>query len=266
MDREVLKTVIFDQHEVIKNSHIVEREYEFDLNLNYVLVGLRRAGKSTLLYKVVKDLIIDGTDWEQIIYINFEDERLDGFTIDDFNNILIVQAELSDKKAWFFFDEIQNVEGWERFARRLADSKEHVFITGSNSKMLSTEMEAHLGGRYITKYIMPYNFREFINANDVEYKGYGTKEQGKIKRLFEQYLQQGGLPEAVYAKDKREYISNVYRKVLLGDIAYRNNIRNINGLKLMIKKLAESVKDEVSYNKLNNIFKTMGLSLSKDLC
>ena len=259
-----MKTIVFDQHEVIRNTSIVEREYEFDLNLNYVLVGLRRAGKSTLLYKIVKDLVSNGTDWEQIIYINFEDDRLEGFTKDDFNDILEVQAELSDKKGWFFFDEIQNIDGWERFARRMADSKEHVFITGSNSKMLSKEIEARLGGRYMTKYIMPYSFREFLKANDFEYKGYGTKEKGKAKRLFEQYMHQGGLPETVYVKDKREYVSNVYRKVLLGDIAYRNNIRNVNGLKLMVKKIAESVKDEMSYNKLTNILKTMGLPISKD--
>lgn len=265
MNKNLLKTVIFDQHEVIKETLIVEREYEFDLNLNYVLVGLRRAGKSTLLYKIVKDLISKGTKWEQIIYINFEDDRLEGFTKEDFDNLLIVQSELSDKKGWFFFDEIQNIDGWERFARRMADSKEHVFITGSNSQMLSKEIEARLGGRYMTKYIMPYNFREFLKANSFEFKKFlATKEQGKIKRLFEQYLQQGGLPETVYIKDKREYLSNVYKKVLLGDIAYRNNIRNLNGLKFLIKKLAESVKDGLSYNKLSNILKSLGLPISKD--
>lgn len=110
---------------MIKKSKIVNREYYFDLNANYVLVGLRRAGKSTLLSKVVQDLIASGTEWNQIIYINFEDERLSGFSLDDFNDIIAIQAELSEKKGWFFLDEIQNVDGWEKFARRLADSKEH---------------------------------------------------------------------------------------------------------------------------------------------
>lgn len=110
---------------MIKKSKIVNREYYFDLNANYVLVGLRRAGKSTLLSKVVQDLIASGTEWNQIIYINSEDERLSGFSLDDFNDIIAIQAELSEKKGWFFLDEIQNVDGWEKFARRLADSKEH---------------------------------------------------------------------------------------------------------------------------------------------
>ena len=169
MNHDLLKSVIYDQHEIIKNFQIVPREYEFDLNANYVVVGLRRAGKSTLLYKIVQDLIENGTDWNQIIYINFEDERLSEFTVNDFNDILSVQAEMSDNKGWFFLDEIQNIDGWEKFARRLADSKEHVFITGSNAKMLSSEIENRLGGRYLTKYVTPYNFREYLSAKNIDF-------------------------------------------------------------------------------------------------
>ena len=157
MNHDKLKQVIYDQHELIKNFKIIDRNYDFDFNANYVLIGLRRAGKSTLLYKIVQDLVANGTDWNQIVYINFEDERLVDFSLDDFNDILSVQAEMSDKKGWFFLDEIQNVDGWENFARRLADSKEHTFITGSNAKMISQEIENRLGGRYLTKYVTPYN-------------------------------------------------------------------------------------------------------------
>ena len=103
MNHRILKSIIFDQHEIIKNFNINKREYNFDLNANYVLVGLRRAGKSTLLYKIVQDLIEQGIEWNQIIYINFEDERLTDFTIQDFNDILLVQSELSNKKGYFFF-------------------------------------------------------------------------------------------------------------------------------------------------------------------
>ena len=92
------------------------RDYEFEENGNYVLVGLRRAGKSTLLYKIVLDLVASGVDWEQIIYINFEDERLSEFTVADFNDLLSVQSEMSDKKGYFFLDEVQNIDGWEKFA------------------------------------------------------------------------------------------------------------------------------------------------------
>lgn len=267
MNHNILKNVIYDQHEIIKNFQIVEREYEFDINANYVVIGLRRAGKSTLLYKIVQNLVASGTDWNQIIYINFEDERLSEFTLNDFNDILSVQAEMSDKKGWFFFDEIQNIEGWEKFARRMADSKEHTFITGSNAKMLSAEIETRLGGRYLTKYVTPFNFREFLKAKNIDYSDktiFSTKDSGKIKREMEKYFYFGGFPENIEYKDKREYVSSIYQKILLGDIAARNGIRNTNGLRLLMKKIAETVMDEVSYSKLHNILKSIGVNISKD--
>ncbi len=242
MNHDILKTVIYDQHEIIKNFKIVNREYEFDVNANYVLIGLRRAGKSTLLYKIVQDLIANGTDWNQIIYINFEDERLSEFSVNDFNDILSVQAEMSDKKGWFFLDEIQNIDGWEKFARRLSDSKERAFITGSNAKMLSAEIENRLGGRYLTKYVTPYNFREYLTARKVDFSDkaiLATKERGKIKREMETYFYFGGFPENLEYKNKREYVSSIYQKILLGDIAARHGIRNNTGLRLLIKKIAE---------------------------
>lgn len=103
MNHALLKSVIYDQHEFIRDFQIVPRNYEFEENGNYVLVGLRRAGKSTLLYKIVLDLVASGVDWEQIIYINFEDERLSEFTAADFNDLLSVQSEMSDKKAISFW-------------------------------------------------------------------------------------------------------------------------------------------------------------------
>ena len=149
MNHDLLKRIIFDQHQVIRDTAIVERDVVLERDANYVLVGLRRAGKTTLLYKRVQDLINDGVDWNQIIYINFDDERLLGFTINDFEDILLVAEELSNKKHYFYFDEIQNIDDWEKFAIRIANQGYKVDITGSNAKMLSKEVEAKLGGRYI---------------------------------------------------------------------------------------------------------------------
>ena len=267
MNHDILKEIIFDQHEIIKNFQIVDREYTFDMKANYVLVGMRRAGKSTLLYKIVQNLVSSGIDWKQIIYINFEDDRISDFSESDFNDILAVQAEMSDKEGWFFLDEVQNIEGWEKFARRMADSKRHTFITGSNAKMLSNEIERKLGGRYLTKYVTPYNFKEFLRSHKIDLNPkavYSTKGKGKIRRVFDDYFYYGGFPESVERKDKREYVASIYQKVLLGDIAGRHGIRNINGLRIMMKKIAEAVKDEISYSKLHNILKTIGVSISKD--
>ena len=109
MNKETLKKVIYDQHQVIRDTVIVERDIELEKNANYVLVGLRRADKTTLLYKRVQDLIEEGVEWNQIIYINFDDERLIDFKLNDFDDILLVAEEMSSKKHYFYFDEIQNI-------------------------------------------------------------------------------------------------------------------------------------------------------------
>ena len=267
ISNNILKNVIFDQRENIREFNIVPREYSFEANGSYVLVGLRRAGKSTLLYKMVQDLVASGVSWEQIIYINFEDERLTGFQTTDFNNILAVQAELSNKKGYYFFDEIQNVDGWEKFARRLADAKEHVCITGSNAKMLSKDIEKTLGGRYLSKYISTYNFREFLTANKINHGKndlYQTKTMGTVKACFDQYYIFGGFPESLLYKEKREYVSSIYQKILLGDVVARNGIRNDDVLRIMMKKIAETVGQPLSYTKLHDIVTNIGYKISKD--
>ena len=267
MNHTLLKSVIYDQHEFIRNFQIVPRNYEFEENGNYVLVGLRRAGKSTLLYKIVLDLVASGVDWDQIIYINFEDERLSEFTVADFNDILSVQSELSDKKGYFFLDEVQNIDGWEKFARRMADSKEHIYITGSNARMLSREIETTLGGRFFAKHITPYTFGEYLTACEIPHNEpamLGTKTNGKIRAACAQYLQSGALPESLLYKAKREYISGVYQKVLLGDIITRNKIRNDYAVKILVKKIAESVRNEISYSKLQKTLHAVNVSLAKD--
>jgi len=121
------------------------------------------------LYDHIRTLVFQGVSWEQIICIYVEDERLAECTAADVNDILGVHAELSDKKGYFFFDEIQTIKGWEKFARRLADSKERTFITGSNAKMLSPEMETVLGGRFLSMHVYPFSFREYLTAVGVPF-------------------------------------------------------------------------------------------------
>ena len=268
MNHELLKSIIYDQHELIQNATIVARpSYTFEPNANYVLVGLRRAGKSTLLYKIVRELVASGISWDQIIYINFEDERLSEFQKEDFNDILSVQSELSAGQGYFFFDEIQVVSGWEKFCRRMADAKERVYVTGSNAGMLSREISTTLGGRYLTKYVTPYDFEEYLTALDVPHDHRAllqTKANGRIRSHCGSYLQYGGFPEVLQYTAKREYISSVYQKILLGDIIARNGIRNDYAIKILMKKLAESVKSEISYTKLHGILKSIGIAVGKE--
>ena len=265
MNKEVLKRVIYDQHQVIRDAVIIDRDIELEKNANYVLVGLRRAGKTTLLYKRVQDLINDGVEWNQIIYINFDDERLIDFKLMDFDDILLVAEEMTPKKHYFYFDEIQNIDNWEKFAVRLANQGYKVDITGSNAKMISSEMAAKLGGRYIMKEILPYSFIEYLRAYDINYNVYTTKEVAKVNNLLSQYFIYGGFPESVDYKNKREYVSSVYQKVLYNDIITHNKVRSENGMKLLIKKISESIMHDVSYTKLQNAITGIGYKISKDV-
>ena len=265
MNKETLKKVIYDQHQVIRDTVIVDRDIELEKNANYVLVGLRRAGKTTLLYKRVQDLIKEGVEWNQIIYINFDDERLIDFKLSDFDDILLVAEEMSSKKHYFYFDEIQNIDDWEKFAIRVANQGYKVDITGSNAKMLSKEVAAKLGGRYIMKEILTYSFNEYLRAYNLNYDVYSTKEIAKINNLLEQYFIYGGFPASIDFKNKREYVSSVYQKVLYNDIITHNKVRSENGMKLLIKKISESVMQDISYTKLQNIITGIGYKISKDV-
>lgn len=265
MNHQILKKIIYEQHEVIKNSLIVERDVFLEKDANYVLVGLRRAGKSTMLYKRVQDLIKEGVEWNQIIYINFDDERLLEFNVNDFEDILLVAEEMSNKKHYFYFDEIQEIDNWEYFALRIANQGLKVDITGSNAKMLSREIEGKLGGRYISKEILPYSFKEYLRANKINEEAYIPKDIANINLALEQYFVYGGFPASINFFDKREYVSNVYKKVLYGDIVSRHNIRNENSLKLLIKKLTETICQDISYTRLQNLITGIGYKISKDV-
>ncbi len=266
MNKEILKKVIYDQHQVIRDAVIVDRDIELEKNANYVLVGLRRAGKTTLLYKRVQDLIKDGVEWNQIIYINFDDERLIGFKLDDFDDILLVAEEMSSEKHYFYFDEIQNIDEWEKFAIRVANQGYKVDITGSNAKMLSNEVASKLGGRYIMKEVLTYSFKEYLRAHNIFNNDiYSTKDIAKVNNLLEQYFIYGGFPASVEFKNKREYISSVYQKVLYNDIITHNKVRSENGMKLLIKKISESIMQDISYTKLQNVITGIGYKISKDI-
>ncbi len=268
MNHSILKQVIFDQIEVIRNVEIIPREYSFEKKVNYILVGLRRSGKSTLLYKIAKELVSEGCDWSQIVYVNFEDDRLLGFTKNDFNDIVETAYELTDAKdIYYFFDEIQIIDGWEHFARRMADQKKHVYIAGSNAKMLSSEMASILGGRYIPRMIMPFSYREVLDYKRIDHDDAAwltTSKVAKIRRACQEYVSSGGLPEAQLLNNRREYIKSVYEKVLLGDIIEREQIKNKMALRLMVKKIAETVMHEISYNTLSGNVKAAGTKTSTD--
>ena len=261
MNKEIIKQVLIDNQLEIPNYELIERDFDFEEFGNYVFVGIRRAGKSFLLYQRIKQLLKKNVKWDEILYVNFEDERLAEMKLEDLNLLLEVHFEMYNKKPIMFLDEIQNIKGWEKFARCLADMKYRVYITGSNAKMLSGEIQTTLGGRYIAVDVFPYDFREFLRATGVQFNNrslLSTKGKAEILRKFNDYFYFGGFPEGVPLAIKRGYLTSVYQKIFLGNIATRHSIENIFALRLMFKKLAESVKQSISFSRLTNIVSSSG--------
>jgi predicted AAA+ superfamily ATPase len=261
LNKEIIKQVIADNQMEISNYQVIERNFNFEEFGNYVFVGIRRAGKSFLLYQRIQQLLKTGTGWDKMLYINFEDERLSGFLLEDLNLLLEIHLEMYGKHPILFLDEIQNITGWEKFARRLADTKHRVYITGSNAKMLSGDIQTTLGGRYISVNVYPYNLAEFLTANNVKFDErtlLATRGRAEVLRKFNDYFCFGGFPEGARLVSKRDYLTSVYQKIFLGDIASRHSVENTFALKLMFKKLAESVKTPISHSRLANIVSSAG--------
>jgi len=266
MDKDLLKQLISEYQREVVNVRLIERDYEMEDGLNYVFVGLRRAGKSYLMFQQIQRLLKKGHSIDEILYFNFEDDRLAGLDLSGLNLIKICYEEMYDCKPIFFLDEIQIVPGWEKFARRLADQNYRVYITGSNAKMLSSEIATTLGGRYMIRHVFPFSFKEFLIASGIDCndKNAVFRYHSEINKAFEVYFRFGGLPEAAKAENKREWLSNLYQKVFFGDLISRYQIRNDFALRVLIRKLAESVKQPSSFNRLANVVSATGKKISAD--
>jgi hypothetical protein len=263
--RNVLKQVLLDNQKDVEKYEIFVRDYDLDSFPLMVFVGVRRSGKSFLLYQKIRQLLAEGHQWDEMLYLDFEDSRLDGFTADDFNLILECHQEMYGKRPMLFLDEIQNVDGWQKFARNLADRKYSAFITGSNAKMLSKEIMSALGGRYLPVEVYPLSFREYLICTDIKFDELSltaTESKARFMKAYNEYFAWGGLPEAVNLPVKRNYLSSVFQKIYLGDIVQRNNISNPRLLQLMVKKLAEGVMQPVSYTRISKILSSVAGKIS----
>lgn len=262
MNRDILKQIIIDQKEMYLDNPLISRDYDLEENVNHCFVGIRRTGKSYMMYQQIHNLMNDGIPSSQIVYVNFEDERLLEIGVDDLNTILEIGIEFSGSKGkpYLFLDEIQNVDGWEKFIRRVADMKYRINIAGSN-RMAST-----LGGRFMIVNVFPYSFKEYLSANHIEnimLDQMSTKQRADIVSQYEQYVTYGAFPELVDIKNKRPFLNNIYQTVYLQDIITRNKITNDFAVRLILKKIAESVTKALSFNRLTNIVKSAGISIGK---
>lgn len=263
--RNTLKQVMLDNQKDVELYDIFPRHYNLDGFPLMIFVGVRRSGKSFLLFQKMRQLLAEGKGWDEMLYLDFEDTRLEGFSADDFNLILECHQEMYGKRPMLFLDEIQNVDGWQKFARNLADKKYSVFITGSNAKMLSKEIMAALGGRYLVVEVYPFSFKEYLSCTGVTYDELAlmaTESKARFMKTYGEYFTWGGLPESIKLPVKRNYLSSVFQKIYLGDIVQRNGISNPRLLQLMIKKMAESVMQPVSYNRISKILSSVSGKIS----
>ncbi len=267
MDKQIIKAVIGEKQQQIGKTRLLQRSGLFDEHSNYVLVGVRRAGKSYTLYQDMQARLSAGTaKVEDFLFINFEDERLASMKSDELGQLLDAYWEMYDQKhPLIYLDEIQNIIGWEKFARRLTEAKYRVMITGSNAKMLSREIASTLGGSYIQRNIYPFSFKEYLDFYGIQLDKnweFQPEKRLMVVRHFNEYFYRGGFAESFDKTDKREWLTSLYQKILMGDIVERNKIRNSRIFRLLARKLADSVMQPTSLKRLEHIIKSTGDNIS----
>lgn len=273
--RETIRQIIVDFHD--KTNYLVKNRQKDNIfidNKILCIVGMRRTGKTFYAYQLINSFLQQSVPLNRIIYINFEDERLFSFGIKDFQLILDNYYEMfpdnKNKKCYFFFDEIQRIDAWEMFIRRLHDNENIcITLTGSSSKLLSKEIATSLRGRSISTEIFPYSFQEILKHQNIIYKKnkpVSTNLKNKIVHCFSKYFQNGGFPE-IQDLDKDQQIlvlQNYIDVVIFRDIVERYKVSNIKALKYLIHHAVSSISGYFSINKFYKTLKSLGIATSKD--
>ena len=256
MDKDVIKQVVLEQEGAKKAAIMgVEREQLTLINslipLPHVVIisGVRRCGKSTLMQQILEKHYKD-----EVYFVDFEDERFVKFTTEDFNPLYEVLIELYGLKHVFFFDEIQNVEDWELFVRRIHRDKNKVFITGSNASLLSSELSTRLTGRHIVVELLPFSFREYLQYHQITYNKNSfliTQEKAILKKSFNEFLENGGMPE--YLEHKNPLVlQNVYENILYKDVIVRYEVKEVKAIRELTLDLLSNIATPLSYTKMKN--------------
>lgn len=269
--KDLLKTIITDsQLRVIPEVWERTLKVPGDSGKIITLAGVRRSGKTYHLLNVINQLKVHGVAVEKILYINFEDERLH-LSSEELDLILQAYRELHPQlklsDCYFLFDEIQEVEGWEKFIARIYSSiSQHVFITGSNAKLLSKEIATALRGRTITFEIYPLSFVEFVNVISPGLNSYSSADKAILVNLFELFMRQGGFPELVKQEDslKNKILQEYFNVMVFRDLIERYQISQATILKYFCKRIIGASAGEFSVNKVYNELKSQGYQISKD--
>ncbi len=271
MKKEILKKVIRDFH-LAPLPVLCRRSLEVPLNSGKIitLIGVRRSGKTSYLFNQMEKLLARGITRTSILYVNFEDERLDLKT-GELDLLLQAYRELYPdtgiEGCYFFFDEIQNIEGWDTFIRRVYDTgTKNIFITGSNARFLSSDIATSLRGRTISYEVFPLSFHEYLFFMGVTVDLHSTKSIARINHHLTDYLRNGGFPEVIgYDERLRNRVLQEYFNVMIyRDLLERYQIKNIPALKFFLKRLMASATKQVSVNNIYNELKSSGFKIGKN--
>ncbi|MCE5294599.1 MAG: ATP-binding protein [Chlamydiales bacterium] len=268
MDRQTLKSIIVDQNEIRLPAFFYERNVYSKL-LSYqkatetvILQGIRRSGKSTLLQLVRKNSL------ENRYFLNFDDDRLVPFTIEDFQQLYELFIELYGIQKTFYFDEIQNIPDWERFVRRLHDKGMKVYVTGSNANLLSAELGTKLTGRHLSIEVYPFSFKEWVNGQNPSLLNgdpLTTEQKGVTLNLFLQYCENGGIPEYIQTKVP-ETLHRLYEGIIFRDIISRYHLKQPKALQEIAYFLASNLGKIFSYKTLCTITGIKSPTTASDYC
>jgi len=225
-----------------------ESQFELESPLAQVVIGVRRAGKSMLCLKA---LIQSG---KKFAYVDFDDENLEGLQRSELNIVLEAAYMVYGDFDYLFLDEAQNVDGWHLFVNRLLRQKIHIVLTGSNAKLLGSDLATHLTGRYNEITLYPFSFEEFCRMKGLDAKDLSTKNQAFIKVAFDEYLRKGGFPETFNLKNQRGYVTSLMDAIIKKDIAKRFRIRYVDALRKMANYLVDNFCQNIVYETLAELF------------
>lgn len=246
---------------IIRERYLKEIRKFYDQDLIKVIIGIRRCGKSVLMKQIIDELKTKGIDEEHIIYINFEDYDYDIYT-DSHKFHDFVKAKIKDnKKYYLFFDEIQNVDKWEKVINSFKSTLNvSIFLTGSNSDILSGELATHISGRYVSFKISPFSFKEVCELKNVL-----DKNKYELLDVFEEYVKWGGLPQVFMQVDdmsKKTYLNDVYNSIIVKDIVTRFNVKDVDLLNRIITYILTTPANTFSAESLSKYFESISRSVS----
>lgn len=239
-----------------------------------VVIGMRRAGKTWFCYQKIQELMASGIRKQAIVYLNFEDDRLLEFNVTHFQAILDVYfgkyPELRQTRCYFFFDEIQRIDQWEMFVRRVLDTENiQIFITGSSSKLLSTEIATSLRGRSLPVEIFPLSFSEYLRFHQLfaePPRTFGANTMAILRKAVKDYRDRGGFPEVQRLETgmRIEVLQGYIGSVLLKDVIERYQIGNVSVLKHLVRHITNSPGGKFSVNKFYNTMRSMAVKCTKN--